>query len=398
MKRKIILLLIIISTTKAADAQRFTIKNTFNVMKGYVDASEEMAKNHNDSIIAKNVKVVFGKNLSETEEYTFIYDYSSNNPYYCVLDTSLMDFYKVDNKNFYEVNIATQELTHYKKSNMRHFKSMKGTLEAQHKIIEYNIYGGQIKPEVIYVPYKKTDTIIRTKPCLVFYTTNFNKTYRKDAIYYIDKANYELDSVIWVSTRKDGNKYITKKEIVTDLENFNMGEIHDLFDFDNPKYTAFSRHDSKNDPPSFSHSENEDFTTKKVAEFEIQDLNGTKTSRQNENGWVLLDIWEFGCKGCYAGFKRMGQQIDSIGQTVLEKNGVKVMCVNPTSDNMEFIAKVAEKYNVHNLLYAGKGLTSLIAIPSYPTYYLLSPKKEVVKKGTHFTEDEILNAIKQYNK
>lgn len=67
------------------------------------------------------------------------------------------------------------------------------------------------------------------------------------------------------------------------------------------------------------------------------------------------------------------------------------------SDNMELIAKVAEKYNVHNLLYAGKGLTALIAIPSYPTYYLLSPQNEVVKKGTHFTDDEILDAIKQYN-
>jgi len=42
-------------------------------------------------------------------------------------------------------------------------------------------------------------------------------------------------------------------------------------------------------------------------------------------------------------------------------------------------------------------LTALIAIPSYPTYYLLSPQNEVVKKGTHFTDDEILDAIKQYN-
>ena len=94
----------------------------------------------------------------------------------------------------------------------------------------------------------------------------------------------------------------------------------------------------------------------------------------------------------------MGQQIDSIGQTTLENNSVKVICVNPMSDNMELIAKVAEKYNVHNQLYAAKGLKALIAIPSYPTYYLISPKKEVVKKGTNFNDEEILEAIKQYNK
>jgi len=63
---------------------------------------------------------------------------------------------------------------------------------------------------------------------------------------------------------------------------------------------------------------------------------------------------------------------------------------------MELIAKVAEKYNVHNLLYAGKGLTALISIPSYPTYYLLSPETKVVKKGTQFSDEEILNAIRQY--
>ena len=396
--KKLFLLLVLISTFKVGDAQSIPYKAVIKTMKDFMIASKKMMDNHTDGIVAKNVKVYYGKDVSETEYYTFVYDFSTKNPYYCVLDTSLLDFCKIDKRNLYEVNIGTRELTHYKSSDLRYFKSMKGSVEAQHKIIEYYIYGNDnIKPEVNYALYKKTDTIIKTKPCLVFYASNFNKEYRKDAIYYIDKSNYELDSVIWVSTRKDGERYITKKEIVTSIETFNMNEIRNLFNFDNPQYAEFSRHNSKNEPYSFSDSENEDLSIPKVTSFELQDLNNNKTSIQNEKGWVLLDIWEFGCKGCYAGFKRMGQQIDSIGQTVLEKNGVKVICVNPMSDNMELIAKVAEKYNVHNLLYAGKGLTALIAIPSYPTYYLLSPQNEVVKKGTHFTDDEILDAIKQYN-
>ncbi len=396
--KKLFLLLVLISTFKVGDAQSIPYKAVIKTMKDFMIASKKMMDNHTDGIVAKNVKVYYGKDVSEIEYYTFVYDFSTKNPYYCVLDTSLLDFCKIDKRNLYEVNIGTRELTHYKSSDLRYFKSMKGSVEAQHKIIEYYIYGNDnIKPEVNYALYKKTDTIIKTKPCLVFYASNFNKEYRKDAIYYIDKSNYELDSVIWVSTRKDGERYITKKEIVTSIETFNMNEIRNLFNFDNPQYAEFSRHNSKNEPYSFSDSENEDLSIPKVTSFELQDLNNNKTSIQNEKGWVLLDIWEFGCKGCYAGFKRMGQQIDSIGQTVLEKNGVKVICVNPMSDNMELIAKVAEKYNVHNLLYAGKGLTALIAIPSYPTYYLLSPQNEVVKKGTHFTDDEILDAIKQYN-
>lgn len=397
MKKNMILLLIIISTLKVVNAQSIPYKDTFKTIKDFMSASTKMMENHSDGIIAKNVKVYYGKDVSEIEYYTFVYDFSTKSPYYCVLDTSLLDFCKINKRNLYEVNVGTRELTHYKSSDLRYFGSMKGTLEAQHKIIEYYIYGNDnIKPEVNYALYKKTDTIVRTKPCLVFYASNFNKKYRKDAIYYIDKSNYELDSVIWVSTRKDGERYIAKKEIVTSIENFNMNEIRDLFNFDNPQYAEFSRHDGKNEPYSFAYSDNENFSIPKVASFELQDLNNRKTSLQNEQGWVLLDIWEFGCRGCYAGFKRMGQQIDSIGQTVLQKNGVKVICANALSDNMELIAKVAEKYNVHNLLYAGKGLTALIAIPSYPTYYLISPKNEVVKKGTQFSDEEILDAIRQY--
>jgi len=397
MKKNMILLLIIISTFKMVNAQGINYKDTFGTMKDFMRASVKMMEKHTDGIIVKNIKVFYGKNVSEIEYYTFVYDFSSKNPYYCVLDTSLMDFCKIDKKNLYEVNVGTRELTHYKSSDFKNFKPMKGTLEAQHKIIEYYIYGNDnIKPEVNYALYKTTDTIIRTKPCLVFYASNYGKKNRKDAIYYVDKTNYELDSVIWVSTGKDGKRYIAKKEIITSVENFNMNEIQSLFNFDNPQYTEFSRHDGKNAPYSFAYSDNENLSIPKVASFELQDLNNRKTSIQNEKGWVLLDIWEFGCKGCYAGFKRMGQQIDSIGQTVLEKNSVKVICVNPLSDNMELIAKVAEKYNVHNLLYAGKGLTALISIPSYPTYYLLSPENNVVKKGTQFSDEEILNAIRQY--
>ena len=397
MKKNLFLLLVLISTFKMGEAQNIPYRTTFKTMKDFMSASINMMDNHKDGIIAKNVKVYYGKDVSETEYYTFVYDFSTKSPYYCVLDTSLLDFCKIDKRNLYEVNVGTRELTHYKSSDLKYYGSMKGTLEAQHKIIEYYIYGNDnIKPEVNYALYKKTDTIVRTKPCLVFYASNFNKKYRKDAIYYIDKSNYELDSVIWVSTRKDGERFIAKKEIVTSIENFNMNEIRDLFNFDNPQYAEFSRHDGKNEPYSFAYSDNENFSIPKVASFELQDLNNEKTSIQNEQGWVLLDLWEFGCKGCYAGFKRMGQQIDSIGQTVLQSNGVKVICVNALSDNMELIAKVAEKYNVHNLLYAGKGLTALIAIPSYPTYYLISPKNEVVKKGTQFSDEEILDAIRQY--
>lgn len=398
MKKFVILLLIFLNTFGTSNAQNINFKATIKVIKDYFYASSEMMKNHQDGIVAKNVKVYFGKNTSEIEYYTFIYDFSTKNPYYCVLDTALMDFYKIEKKNLYEVNVGTRELTHLKKDKGI-FRAYKKSLEGQHKVVDYYTYGNEnLQPAVNYALYKKTDTIIRKKPCLVFYSSNFNEKNRKEAIHYVNKNSYELDSVLWISTRKDGSKYVAKKEIVSDTKNFNIKKVKDLFNFESPKYAEFTKHDNKNTPYSSAYSDNENLSIPEVANFELKDLNNNKTSIQKEKGWVLLDLWEFGCKGCYAGFKRMGQQIDSIGQTVLEKNGVKVICVNPQSDNMEYIGKVAEKYNVYNLLYAGKGLTALIEIPAYPSYYLISPKNEVVKKGTHFTDEEILKAIKQYNK
>lgn len=399
MKKTLFLLLILLGVLKVNNAQqRISYMETFSVMKDYIAASVKMTKNHPNGIVAKNVKSYYGNNALEIEYYTFVFDFSTKESYYCVLDTASSIFCKVDKKNWYSVNKATRELTHYKSSNLREYKSMKGTLETQHKVIEYYIYGNKyIKPDVNYVLYKKTtDTIIRTKPCMVFYASNFSDDFRRDAEYYVDKTNYELDSVIWVSIETNGKRTIIGKEVVSDIENFNTEELKDLFDFNNPKYAEFSRHDKNNLPPSFAYSENVDFSLPKVTNFEFSDLNNNKTSLQKEQGWVLLDIWEFGCKGCYAGFKRMGQQIDSIGQTVLEKNGVKVICVNPMSDNMEYIGNVADKYNVRSLLYAGKGFKALIDVPSFPSYYLISPQKKMVKKGVKFTDEEILEAIKQY--
>lgn len=397
MKKHLILLLVLICAIVEVQAQHIDYVTTFKVMKDYMIASSEMIKNHPDGIVAKNVKVYYGQNASEIEYYSFVYNSSAKVPYYCVLDTALMDYCKIDKRNFYRVNSGTRELTHIKKSALFKYKSLKSTTEGQHKSIDYYISMGDIKPEIIYALYKKTDTIVRTKPCLVFYASNFHQEYRRDAVYYINKTNYELDSVICISTGTNGNRYITRKEILFDAEDINIKEIDNLFSFDNPEYSEYTKHDGKNDPLSFAHSDNEDFSVPQVANFELHDLNNKTTTIQDEKGWVLLDIWMFGCTGCYAGFKQMGQQIDSIGQTNLEKNGVKVICVNPMSDNMELIAKVAEKYNVNNLLYAGKGLTALIKIPSYPTYYLISPKKELVKKGTFFDDEDILSTIEQYN-
>ena len=92
MKKTLFLLLIILGALKEINAQRINYMNTFSVMKDYITASIKMTENHPDGIVAKNVKSYYGKNASNIEYYTFVYDFSTKESYYCILDTASLIF------------------------------------------------------------------------------------------------------------------------------------------------------------------------------------------------------------------------------------------------------------------------------------------------------------------
>ena len=62
---------------------------------------------------------------------------------------------------------------------------------------------------------------------------------------------------------------------------------------------------------------------------------------------------------------------------------------------MEMIGKIGEKYGVSKYLYSAKGINDQLEMSSYPTYYLISPDKQIILKTNHLDDySNILQAIK----
>lgn len=176
--------------------------------------------------------------------------------------------------------------------------------------------------------------------------------------------------------------------------------IDSLFNFDNPAYAGYTRHTESFPPYSRIASSNETMN-EAVLLFPFVGLQNDTVILGETEGWLLLDVWQFGCQPCYQSFGQLQHERDSLGHAVLESEGIRIVAANAKSDNMELIAKVAEKYNAHDLLYAGKGLTSVLSLVNhaFPSYYLISPENEVVWRSNFLGNyTELLEAKANYEK
>lgn len=362
--------------------------------------------------IAKCIKQVReGKDWKTTEYYSLVCNYSSDDPYFCVIDSNWYEIEKVNDSKILWINHLTNELIEFENDGKNvYYGGYRANLEANHFALSYYVFPiPEMIPLIIADIKKEIDTIIREIPCLVYRAEHDYKYFDSNdksgniiesTTYYINKDNYNVDSIIKVSAYDDRNKTsISDKEYIYDFPDFDYEKLEMQFDFKHPQYNSFSRHDNESfSSSSLCVSDNTDITSEDVLKFPLQDCKGQFTTIADKEGWILIDFWQFGCKPCYEVFRQLGCQIDSIGQSVLEKNGVTILAIIPFSDNLERINQVEDKFRVPNLLYAGKGMTTKLAIYSYPSYFLISPNKEVVKQGNHFTDKELLEAIKEYNK
>lgn len=376
----------------------------------FVKTSAIMRDNLEHGRTAKWVKQVrSGDDWSITEYYTMIVDYRAANPFFCCVDSANMRIVKVEKDRLLDVNKMTNELTEFKKSKDSYYDQYRNHQEVNHYcLFYYQSSLAKLTPMGNGGAFldKEVDTVIRNVPCLVYSGKSQNYYYKNsilekpegtltiDYTYYLNKNGYQLDSVTVMETRSDG-KWSLMMECLCDIPDFDYKKFEAMLDFDNDAYSLFSRHDNQSLPYSMTGTKNEEIS-QEILRFPLKNLKGEQTTLDEENGWLLVDLWQFGCEPCYEKFKKFGKEKASEGQTTLEKAGVKLLCINPLSDNMEQIKKVADKYNVNDLLYAGKGLNTLIKAQYYPTFYLISPKKEVVLKGNSINDDEIMETIEKY--
>ena len=172
--------------------------------------------------------------------------------------------------------------------------------------------------------------------------------------------------------------------------------IDSVFNLNSPHYARFSHHDEKNpeNPWTDNHEIND-----KVLQFPLVNLSGDTTTLAENDGWVLLNVWSNNCAPCLENLLYYGHENDSLGYRIIEHEGIKIMAVNQSSDNMELICHIGEKTGTTDLMYSGKGLSGVIELRYFGYYYLISPDKQIVYETNNLGDySELLKAKANYEK
>lgn len=166
--------------------------------------------------------------------------------------------------------------------------------------------------------------------------------------------------------------------------------IDSIFNYDNKEYEKYSRYDVANPEPYYSL---DTIVTDKLLDFPLVDLNNDTTTLREQNSWVLLYFWNSHIEQ----LEKYVQEKDSLGYRILENEDVRIMAIEPSSNNMEYIERVADKYDCEDIIYSAKEIYNAIDV-LYHKYYLISPDKKVVYKNWNIEDyEEIIDKLKVEN-
>lgn len=213
---------------------------------------------------------------------------------------------------------------------------------------------------------------------------------------YVNNNTNILDS-IRIKNIVDGKIHSQRVIRISNLRYDDRQQIVDsIFNFNNPRYAKFSHHNEKN--PENAWTDNHEINDE-VLNFPLVNLDGDTTTLAENEGWVLLNVWSNNCAPCLENLQNYGHEKNSLGYRVLEREGIKIMAVNQSSDNMELIRQIGEKTGTTDLMYSGKGLSGVIELRYLGYYYLISPDRQIAYETYDLGDySELLNAKKKYDK
>lgn len=350
-------------------------------------------------------------------EIIYFEDTSRVNSYYCITKKNSKDnvfvfcdnnifFYRIDNSGLKYIDNVNEEVSFFKNGlvfNSSFCENLKSQIE------KYNIYTPYYSHNSKIINIK--DTIINlinykilessTEKTFISQDNKLNQPEQYRSYSYFNTSNKLIDKIeyILIDTIKNN---ISKRKIVYKFSDFSFEnkdkEIDSLFDFNNSRYSFYSKHDNNNKPYSWLFaSEKDTIISKELLNYPIINLKGDTTILKNEKGWVLLDFWFFGCVTCKDFLNELYKEKSKYGNTLLEKENVKIMSINPLSSNIEKLKKEAKPFHLENIVYYSKGINQCLDMNKMPVYYLLSPQKKIVyishKLGDY---SEILKIIHSY--
>ena len=255
-----------------------------------------------------------------------------------------------------------------------------------------------------------SDTILNGDPYKVLthisnHTHSYNDSTGKYDIPFYHKVNYYYNTLtrvvdyICALPMDVKNNKAWKDEYWLDYD-FSMRDsiYNDIFNIEDEKYSQYSFHDDSAPPYSKTiyHTGVAEISDS-LLQYPLIDMHGDTTTLSDFEGWVLLDFWAFGCKSCYQWLQTIDRDRKTPQGFVLDAEGIQVVSINPLSDNIVIINELTKRFNAEGYTYSAKGISTMLEMRILPTYYLLSPDKQIVYKSNFLGDySELLEAKKHF--
>lgn len=423
MKKMIFFLLVSIPSFTFCIAQEINENtNSISTLKFIINSAKSLNKYDWISFSVDKVTLKDG-NVWNERQFDVILHYNRKDPIIFVnhKDKYTDNMFRVSKDNIIIIDNATNELTIYNDSNKKYgMYSFYGTLDYVKKYFAGLGY--------YLIPMStKIDGYIYTTPAIEYYKdtiinnlsykkyTGFTPKYYTKAVSeanetyeyetydridnYINDVTLLLDSIYQITYST--NPYDkSKNEITFKIYNYDFSNkekyLDSIFDFNNPEYVIFSRHDQDNIPLSRRLSKNKNINDS-ILDFPLVSLNNDTIYLRNKGEWTLLNLWAYNCPSCTENLYNYKHEIDSLGYRIIEKEGIEILAINYSTDNMDILKNMAEKTNSTDIIYSAKGFNGCISIPYLGYYYLISPDKKVVFKDYQLGDySELLKAKEEY--
>ena len=220
--------------------------------------------------------------------------------------------------------------------------------------------------------------------------------------YYYNTASKRLEYIKETPTSRKRNRAWPEEYYVNYYFDADTTGWYTTFDRSSPRYASYSQ-GTDSEPVGYSSlsMQGNESLTDSVKKFPIVSLYNDTTNIAKQDGWILLDFWFSGCTGCIKWFHTLGKEKETLGYRILEQNGIKIMCINCLSDNVNYLSQKANdsRSQIPDIMYHAKGIGKILDMHVMPQYYLISPDKQIVYKSHDLGDySELLQAKTEYEK
>ena len=373
-----------------ANAQT-SIKDVIQNYKKFKNQAESFADEHEwVSFKYRNIHY-YKDNLSWDEEFEVIIKYDGNKSLVFYNQYGIEQIYLLDRDYYKKIEKPEGSLIEYENTIFdfdRHYEALGkyGFVPRYFRDIPYYIYPISFA-ESMNLTQVFTDVEKSEIDGELYNIYKFDNDERRGC-YYVNATTNIMDSAYCEVFEYHSKDHYTFYDFNYDNR---QTYIDSIFNFENKEYEKYSRYNMSTPSPYWSI---DTIVTDKLLDFPLVDLKNESTSLREEEGWILLNFWTLNCEQCLEQLERYVHEKDSLGYRVLEKEGIKIMAIEHQSNNMEYIEKVAKKFDGDDIIYSGKEIYSAIEIPYFGYYYLISPDKKVVLTTNKLEDyEEILRLI-----